>query len=130
MKASDIKNKALAEIIAHAKYEMHNIIDQLIRKGMMAEDEEGIYEVNLSDCGIKTKYTYDVWVEDICGEFYTEKRTLLGFQLDADGVFVLAEEEDYDKQDPIALRALSFDDIVGLTDVLEEMWTTLIKGKK
>ena len=129
MKASDIKNKALAEIFAHAKFEMHNIIDHLIRKGVLDEDEDGIYDVEVADCGINTQYTYDVWVEDTLDDFYTEKRTLVGFRLEEDDtIYLLAEEENYDEQDPIALRALSFDDIVVLTDVLEEMWTKLIKG--
>lgn len=127
MKASDIKNKALAEILSFAVYELTQIVQHRIAIGEVDEDENGIYEEELFGYGLPT-YTYDVFVEDpYTDAIITEKRTLKGFQLDGDAVYVLAEEEDYNEQDPIALRSLSTDDITGLVDVLEQMWNNLIK---
>ena len=127
MKASDIKNKALAEILAFAVYELTQIVQHRIAIGEVDEDEDGFYEEELSGYGLP-KFTYDVWVTvPYTDEIVSEKRTLKGFQLDGDAVYVLAEEEDYDEQDPIALRSLSTDDITGLVDVLEQMWNNLIK---
>ena len=58
-----------------------------------------------------------------------EERYVTGFQFDIENkaVYVLDDDTDYNEQDPVALRALPTDDIVGLVDVLERMWNNLIK---
>ena len=132
MKASDILNKALAEIKAFAVYEFTNIVDWLIKKGEIdpSDPESEICEIYLSDFGITNRTTFGVWVTNTyTDDFSYEKRHLAGFRFDREekAVYVLDEETDYDEQDPIALRAVNTDDLVTLVDVLEEMWNTLVK---
>ena len=131
MKASDIKNKALAEIIAFAVFEFNNIVDYLISKGEIDINID-TYDAYLKDFGVTERVSFGVWVSDpyTCEMCY-EERYLAGFQFDLKikAVYVLEEDADYNEQDPIALRALPTDDLVGMVDVLEQMWNNLVKTK-
>ena len=131
MKASDIKNKALAEILAFAVFEFTNIVDYLTSKGEIDLDID-TYDAYIKDFGVTEQVSFGVWVSDTytCEMSY-EERYLAGFQFDLKNkaVYVLEEDADYNEQDPIALRALPTDDLVGAVDVLEQMWNNLVKTK-
>ena len=129
MKASDIKNKALAEILAFAVFEFTNIVDYLTSKGEIDPGTD-TYDAYLKSFGITEQISFGVWVTDTYTlEMSYEERYVTGFQFDIENkaVYVLDDDTDYNEQDPIALRALPTDDIVGLVDVLERMWNNLIK---
>ena len=131
MKASEILNVALSQILQHAVFEFTQIVNNLISRGEIDSDTD-TYDAYLTDFGIKTEHHFGVWVTDTyTTEFSREERTLIGFRFDREekAVYVLDEESDYDEEDPIALRALPTDDVVELTDILEEMWGNLIKTK-
>lgn len=129
MKASDILNKALAEILAFAVFEFTNIVDYLTSKGEIDPDID-TYDAYVKDFGITEQHSFGVWVTDTytCEMSY-EERYLAGFQFDLEekAVYVLEEDADCNEQDPIALRAVNTDDLVELVNVLEEMWNNLIK---
>ena len=129
MKASDILNKALAEILAFAVFEFTNIVDYLTSKGEIDPGTD-TYDAYLKSFGITEQISFGVWVADpYTNEMSYEERYVTGFQFDIENkaVYVLDDDTDYNEQDPIALRALPTDDIVGLVDVLEQMWNNLIK---
>ena len=131
MKASTIKNNALAEILDFARYELSNIVNHRIAIGEvernnLREYEEDVFGYDLPE----TKYY--VWVEHIGlkteGGFVHEQRTLKSFYLFDGAVYVQSEEDEKNGLPAIALRSLDFDSIVELTDVLETMWNKIIKS--
>ena len=129
MKASDILNKALAEILAFAVFESTNIVDYLTSKGEIDPGTD-TYDAYLKSFGITEQISFGVWVTDTyTNEMSYEERYVTGFQFDIENkaVYVLDDDTDYNEQDPVALRALPTDDLVGLVDVLEQMWNNLIK---
>ena len=129
MKASDILNKALAEILAFAVFESTNIVDYLTSKGEVDPGTD-TYDAYLKSFGITEQISFGVWVTDTyTNEMSYEERYVTGFQFDIENkaVYVLDDDTDYNEQDPVALRALPTDDLVGLVDVLEQMWNNLIK---
>lgn len=131
MKASDILNKALADIIAFAVFEFTNIVDNLISKGEIDPDTD-TYDAYLKDFGIDTQHSFGVWVTDPdTFNMLYEERYITGFQFDRKNkaVYILEENADCDEVPPIALRALPTDDLVGVVDVLEKMWNNLVKAK-
>ena len=82
MKASDIKNKALAEILAFAVFEFTNIVDYLTSKGEIDPDID-TYDAYIKDFGVTEQVSFGVWVSDTytCEMSY-EERYLAGFQFD------------------------------------------------
>lgn len=127
MKASTIKNNALAEILDFARYELSNIVNHRIAIGEvernnLREYEEDVFGYDLPE----TKYY--VWFENIDGGFVHEQRTLNSFYLIDGAVYVQSEEDEKNGIPAIALRSLDFDSIVELTDVLETMWNKIIKS--
>ena len=127
-KAFEIKEKAVKDLLLHAKFEIRNIIDHLIRLGEMDENpDEEYYEIdtfgyNVPDSNIEVLVT-NTYDDDV----YPESRTISGF-IDHDGVVSVRTKEDED--DEISLRSLPFDSIVVAVSTLEDMWTNLIKPKK
>ena len=120
MKASDIKNKALAEILAFAVFELTNIINHRIAIGNAYKNKEGDYEESVCMYDMPT-VTYDEWYETPKG-FKSEEQTLRSFILRDDAVYVTNEETEFTGNPAICLRSLDFDSIVKLTDTLETMW--------
>jgi hypothetical protein len=126
-KAIEIRNKAVADLLAHAKYEIRNIIDYRIRLGEMEENpDEEYYEVPVSGFGgmlrcptveVTVTNTYD---ESVCNE----SRCIEEF-IDLDGTVSIRTEEG----DEISLRELSFDNLVDVVTLLEDMWSNLITNK-
>ena len=126
-KATEIRDKAVADLLAHAKYEIRNIIDYRIRLGEMEENpDEEYYEVPVSGFGgmlrcptveVTVTNTYD---ESVCNENHCIEEFI-----DLDGTVSIRTEEG----DEISLRELSFDNLVDVVTLLEDMWSNLITNK-
>lgn len=125
MKAHEIRNKAVADLLMHAKFEIRNIIDHRIRLGEMDENtDEEYYEIPVFGFGVE-----GVTIAILVGNTYDEEecyesRTIKEF-IDHDGTVYIRTEED----DELSLRELPFDTLVAVVAMLEEMWTNLIAGK-
>ena len=125
MKASDIYNKAKEEILAFAKTQADNIVDWYVMNGIFEKAEE--YELNPNEFDVNISVEVDVQ-DTYTLDFNTEKKNVLSIVVREDGVaLVLDGEEDYD---PIYLRSLSLEQIVNVTDTLEQMWFSLVHPKK
>lgn len=125
-KAYEIREKAVADLLTHAKYEIRNIIDYRIQLGEMEENpNEEYYEIPVSGFGMLCCTTVDVTVTNTYDETVcTESRIIEEF-IDLDGTVSIRTEEG----DEISLRELSFDNLVGVVSMLEDMWSNLIGNK-
>lgn len=125
MKASDIYNKAKEEILSFAKTQADNIVDWYIMNGIFEKAKE--YELDPSEFDANISVEVDVQ-DPYTLDFSTEKKNVLSIVVREDGVaLVLDGEEDYD---PIYLRSLSIEQVVNVTDTLEQMWLSLVHPKK
>jgi len=126
-KAIEIRDKAVADLLAHAKYEIRNIIDYRIRLGEMEENkDEEYYEVPVSGFGGMLRCpTVDVTVTNTYDESVCTESHIIEEFIDLDGTVSIRTEEG----DEISLRELSFDNLVDVVTLLEDMWTNLIGNK-
>ena len=125
MKASDIYNKAKEEILAFAKTQADNIVGWYVMNGIFEKSEE--YELNPNEFDVNINVEVDVQ-DTYTLDFSTEKKNVLSIVVREDGIALALEgEEDYD---PIYLRSLSLEQIVNVTDTLEQMWLSLVQPKK
>ena len=125
-KAFEIRDKAVADLLAHAKYEIRNIIDHRIRLGEMDENpDEEYYEIPVSGFGKLCCTTVDVPVTNTYDESVCHESRMIEEFIDLDGTVSVRTEEG----DEISLRELSFDNLVGVVSMLEDMWSNLITNK-
>lgn len=135
MKASDIYNKAKAEIMAFANSEMEHIKDWLVSTGLWDEADEKTWEVSpywldLSDFGKELSLLVPV-MDTYSMDFYDEVRKVAGFQFDNEkNVAVVFEGQDLNEEDATYLHAFDLYEIVKVSDLLEEIWYDLVHPKK
>jgi len=131
MKASEILEVAIGQIVQHAVFEFTQIVNNLISKGEIDPDTD-IYDAYLKDFGITDTLMGDFYVGNTYDDTYWRQREeIVGLRFDREKktVYAIPCTIDLDKQDPPRIQSLPTDDMAKAVDFLEQMWMNLIKTK-
>lgn len=117
MKATDIMNIARQQITDFVAYEIKNIYN-IINDGEPDEEEDYVVEIN----GLTIKVEVDNSYLDV-EETVMENRSINEIHLTTDNEIYLVSEYD----DEIELEDITMEELVGLANILENLYLKLIK---